>query len=101
MTTDDLSSLKGYPVIPQYEAMGFRIDMVIVGAGRKLAVECDGDYFHTEETAGKDQERQWNLERCGWTFHRIRESAFNYHEVETLKRLWNKLDEMQIYPPTE
>ena len=74
---------RGYQVIPQYEETGFRIDMVVVGAGRKLAVECDGDYFHNEETAGKDQERQWQLERCGWTFHRIRESLFNHNETET------------------
>ncbi len=91
-------ALKGYQAIPQYEEIGFRIDMVIVGAGRKLAVECDGDYFHNEKTAGRDQERQYQLERCGWTFHRIRESLFNRNEEETLKILWNKLDKMKIYP---
>ena len=91
-------ALKGYQVIPQYEEIGFRIDMVVVGSGRKLAVECDGDYFHTEETAGEDQERQYKLERCGWTFHRIRESSFNHNEGESLKTLWNKLDEMKISP---
>ena len=85
-------------MIPQYEEIGFRIDMVVVGSGKKLAVECDGDYFHPEEKAGADQERQWKLERCGWTFHRIRESAFYHSQDKTLKSLWNKLDEMKIYP---
>ena len=32
----------GYAVIPQYEASGYRIDLVVVGASRKFAVECDG-----------------------------------------------------------
>ncbi len=91
-------SLKGYNVIAQHKVGRFRIDMVIVGSGRKLAVECDGDYFHNAQTEGADQQRQWNLERCGWTFHRIRESLFNYNEEKYLKKLWNKLDEMKIYP---
>ena len=82
---------RGYQVIPQYEVAGFRIDMVIVGSGRKLAVECDGDHFHPESKKGADQERQWQLERCGWTFHRIRGSAFYRNEEETLKKLWDKL----------
>ena len=34
---------RGYRVAPQYEVAGYRIDMVVEGAGDRLAVECDGD----------------------------------------------------------
>lgn len=38
---------RGYHVTPQVETNGRRIDLVITGAAGKLAVECDGDAFHT------------------------------------------------------
>ena len=90
-------AMKGYQVTPQYKVSGFYIDMIIVGPGGRLAVECDGDYWH-EGREEEDLERQWQLERCDWTFWRLRESAFNRNEEEALKSLWNKLDEMKIYP---
>ena len=46
----------------------------------------------------QDLDRQWRLERCDWTFWRLRESVFNRNEEEALRNLWNLLDEMQIYP---
>ena len=91
-------AMKGYNVIPQYEAAGFFIDMIISGSKESLAVECDGDYWHDEEREGKDLERQLRLERCGWTFWRVRESAFNRNPCAALKSLWKKLEEMQIFP---
>lgn len=91
-------AIKGYQVIPQYKVSGFLIDMIIVGSKGRLAVECDGDYWHTEGTEGKDLERQWQLERCGWAFWRLRESVFNRNKEKALKSLWDKLDEMKIYP---
>ncbi len=90
---------KGYQVISQYEVSNYRIDMIIVGSKGRLAVECDGDHWHSgEEKEQQDLERQWKLERCGWTFWRLRESVFNRNEEEALKSLWNLLDEMQIHP---
>ena len=92
-------ALRGCQVIPQYEVSGCRIDMVIVGSGARLAVECDGDYFHSgEEKEGADLERQWNLERCGWRFWRLRESEFNRDKEKALESLWKLLDEMDIRP---
>lgn len=43
-------------------------------------------------------ERQRQLERCGWTFHRIRESAFYYFKEETLNKLWHALESHGIHP---
>ena len=89
---------KGYQVRPQYKVSGFSIDMIIVGSKRRLAVECDGDYWHPKEKKEQDWERQEELERCGWTFWRVPESVFNRDEEEALKSLWDKLGEMQIVP---
>ena len=90
---------KGYQIKLQHEVSNYRIDMIIVGSKGRLAVECDGDYWHSgEKKEQQDLERQWKLERCGWTFWRLRESLFNRDEKEAMKGLWNLLNEMQIYP---
>ncbi len=92
-------ALKGYQVIPQFKVSHYRIDMVIVGSKGRLALECDGDYWHSgEKKEMEDQDRQGQLERCGWTFWRLRESVFNRDEESALKSLWERLDKMKIYP---
>ena len=91
-------AMRNYHVIPQYKQAGFFIDMVIIGSKARLAVECDGDYWHSKDNEEQDLNRQDKLERCGWTFWRIRESAFNRNPEEALKPLWDKLKKMQIYP---
>ena len=93
---------RGYNVIPQHKVSNYSIDMIIIGSEGRLAVECDGDYWHSgENKEQQDLERQWNLERCGWTFWRLKESLFNRNEEEAMKSLWKKLDEMKIYPGKE
>ena len=92
-------AIKGYLVIPQYKVSGYNIDMIIVGNKGRLAIECDGDYWHSgEQKQQEDLERQWKLERCDWTFWRLPESIFNRNKEEALNSLWKKLDKMQIYP---
>ncbi len=90
---------QGYRIIPQYPVVSNkRIDIVIQDNERRLAVECDGDYWHGPEQYEKDMERQRMLERCGWRFHRIRESAFYANHESTLKKLWQDLDLYRIKP---
>ena len=90
---------KGYCVEPQYKVSSYFIDMIIIGSKGRLAIECDGDYWHLgENKAQKDLERECNLERCGWSFWRLKESLFNRNEEEAMKSLWKLLDEMEIYP---
>jgi very-short-patch-repair endonuclease len=36
--------------------------------GTKIAIECDGDYWHGDEQFEKDMQRQEILERAGWQF---------------------------------
>ncbi len=88
---------KGYKVIPEFEVAGKSIDLVIQGENARLAVECDGDFYHTDIEA--DLNREDILRRAGWNFWRVTGSAFyNRHGEEALKGLWEKLDELGIKP---
>jgi very-short-patch-repair endonuclease len=58
----------GYRVRSQWSVGAYRIDLVIEGSNRKLAVECDGEKWHTPEQVQDDLERQAILERLGWGF---------------------------------
>lgn len=87
---------RGYTVVPQVEALGYKIDMVVTGAKGRLAIECDGDFWHGPEQYEADLARQRELERCGWEFFRIRESVFYADMPRTLQALWDTLDELDI-----
>lgn len=89
---------RGYSVIPQFPTEGYRIDLVVVGAKGRLAIECDGDQWHGPEAYQRDLARQRDLERCGWRFFRIRESAFYLDPAAVLDELWSTLDSMEIRP---
>lgn len=88
---------RGYSVVPQFPADGYRIDLVVVGAKARLAVECDGDAWHGPEAYERDLARQRDLERCGWRFFRIRESEFYADRPAVLARLWDALHELDIH----
>jgi very-short-patch-repair endonuclease len=89
---------RGYSVIPQFPAEGYRIDIVIVGDKTRLAVECDGDAWHGPDAYERDLARQRDLERCGWRFFRIRESEFYADRPAVLARLWDVLHGLDIHP---
>lgn len=73
----DRLNAAGYRVLPQVAAGGYRIDLVVEGAGgRRLAVECDGDQYHGPDVWMEDLQRQRTLERAGWTFWRCWGSSF-------------------------
>ena len=88
---------RGYTVVPQFPAIGYNIDLVIIGAERRLAVECDGDFWHGPAEFESDLARQRELERCGWEFFRVRESVFYADMPGTLQKLWDTLDELDIH----
>ncbi|MFC5291206.1 AAA domain-containing protein [Actinokineospora guangxiensis] len=90
---------RGYTVVPQFPAEGYRIDLVVMGGKTRLAVECDGDAWHGPDAYQRDLARQRDLERCGWQFFRIRESEFYADREAVLARLWDALREVDIHPP--
>lgn len=90
---------RGYQVITQYEVGYYRIDMVIQGAHSRLAIECDGDRYHSgSEKIAEDLARQAILERLGWQFYRIRGSAFFSQPDTALEDLWQRLAQLEIFP---
>lgn len=89
---------RGYTVVPQFPVGPYRIDLVVVGARTRLAVECDGDAWHGPDAYQRDLARQRDLERCDWRFFRIRESDFYADQSGVLERLWATLREMEIHP---
>ncbi|MEH6906236.1 AAA domain-containing protein [Neobacillus drentensis] len=94
----DQITAKGYRVIPQFEVAGYRIDLVVEGEKGRIAVECDGDYWHGPERYDHDMNRQRILERCGWRFWRVRGSEYYYNPEKALDPLWETLKQYQIEP---
>jgi len=88
----------GYRVVPQYAVGAYRIDLVVVGGSGRLAVECDGDRFHTLDNLGEDIERQALLERLGWTFVRIRGTEFFRDPERAMQPVFARLQELEITP---
>ncbi|MFH0728681.1 MAG: AAA domain-containing protein [Pseudomonadota bacterium] len=89
---------RDFTVLAQHEVAGKRIDLVVEGGKARLAVECDGDNWHGADRYEVDMQRQRQLERCGWEFFRVRESAFYSNTTEALGKLWNVLKERDIFP---
>ena len=89
---------RGYQVLPEYPVIGRRIDLVVQGENARLAIECDGDQYHTLENFEEDWNRQRQLERAGWVFWRVAGSAFYCHKEKALDSLWKKLSELGIVP---
>ena len=90
---------RGYRVIPQVPAAGYRIDMVIEGAhDRRLAIELDGDEFHGPDRWQADIGRQRVLERAGWTFWRCFASTWSLQRATILAELLERLAAMGIEP---
>jgi len=90
---------QGYRVTPQVKVGPFRIDLVVEGAeDRRLAVELDGDKYHTPERWADDFARQRVLERVGWRFWRCWGSSFALDPAGCLADLQATLSSLGIEP---
>ena len=86
----------GYRVTPQWKVGAYRIDMVVEGGGKQLAIECDGDRYHPPDKMPEDMARQALLERLGWTFERIRGSVFFRNPQAAMQPVFERLQRMGI-----
>lgn len=87
----------GYDIVPQWKVGAYRIDMVARYGEKKVAIECDGDRYHSgEEAVRRDMERQTILERVGWQFIRIRGSEYYRDPDKTIQRVVTELNKMGI-----
>ena len=89
----------GYRVTPQVKVGPYSIDMVVEGEeDRRLAIELDGDKYHTPDRWAEDFARQRVLERVGWRFWRCWGSSFILDPKGCMEELLNTLDSMGIVP---
>lgn len=86
----------GYRVKTQWQVGAYRIDIVVEGQNCRLAIECDGDKYHTPDNLQQDIERQTILERLGWTFVRIRGSLYYRYPERAMQAVFTKLNELGI-----
>lgn len=90
---------RGYSVRAQYPVGYYRIDMVVESGGKKLAIECDGEKWHSStEQISNDLARQAVLERLGWQFFRIRGSQFFRNPESAIQQLVDRLHQLGIAP---
>jgi very-short-patch-repair endonuclease/DNA polymerase III delta prime subunit len=89
----------GYHITQQWRVGAYRIDMVVQYNGNKVAIECDGEQYHSgDEKVRSDMERQTILERMGWRFIRIRGSEYYRDPDATIARVINELTNHGILP---
>lgn len=86
----------GYRVKTQWPVGAYRIDLVVEGTSKRLAVECDGERWHNPDQLLRDLERQAILERLGWVFVRIRGSLFFRDQDTALAPVFAKLHQLGI-----
>jgi len=91
-------SSAGYRVASQWRVGAFRIDLVVEGNGRRLAIECDGDRYHPLEKLPEDMDRQSVLERMGWIFTHVRGTEFFRNPDRAMKPVFEKLLLLEISP---
>lgn len=92
-------SSRGFNLIQQYEVGAYRLDIVVVCGTKKIAIECDGERYHSGESKiREDLERETILARSGWRFIRIRGSEYYRDKENTIKRVIAQLKEKGIEP---
>lgn len=90
---------RGYHLVQQWKVGSYRLDIVAVCGKKKVAIECDGEKWHSgEEKIREDMERQTILERLGWRFIRIRGSEYYRDPEKTICRVTEELKSFEIYP---
>lgn len=89
---------RGYRLVQQWKVGAYSIDMVAICGNNKVAIECDGERFHSGEAKiREDMERQTILERLGWRFIRIRGSEYFGNPAKTIECVINELNELGVY----
>jgi len=89
---------RNYRVRPQYRVANKRIDLVIEGLEARLAIECDGEFWHGPEQHDDDSYRQSQLERAGWVFVRVRESGFYANREAAIAEVVKACSDLGIRP---
>lgn len=89
---------RGYHVNPRVDVNEMTIDLVVTGAAVRVAIECDDDSAVDADELLSRMEREFELRRCGWLFHRIRASDFALDRERALDTITELLDSVGILP---
>lgn len=90
---------RGYHIEQQWKVGAYRLDIVAIYKESKVAIECDGERYHSSESQIRaDMERQTILERIGWQFIRIRGSEFFSDMEQAMNHVYEQLEKYGIYP---
>lgn len=90
---------RGYQLVQQWKVGSYRLDMVVIYDKKMVAIECDGERYHSGEAKiREDMERQTILERLGWRFIRIRGSEYFRNPEKTIERVCSELAAYEIMP---
>ncbi len=94
---DDLVN-SGLEVYAQVACAGFFIDFVVIDKeGRRMAVECDGEFHYEDgELREEDYQRQDIIERYGWFVHRISSRRYYANPKEAIDSLLVELASQKI-----
>jgi len=90
---------RGYHLEHQWKVGAYRLDMVAVYGKKTVAIECDGERYHSGEAkVREDMERQTILERLGWRFIRVRGSEYFRNPEKAIERIVQELTDYGIMP---
>lgn len=90
---------RGYRMSAQVKVGPKSIDLVVEGQdGLRLAVECDGEFWHGPDEFERDLFRQRQLERAEWRFARVRECLFYTDEQRAIDEVVDACEELGITP---
>ena len=90
---------RGYDIVQQWSVGHYRIDIVVRDGAKKIALECDGDRWHSgAEKVYEDMERQMILERLGWQFIRLRGSTYYRDPGKAMRGVMHELEAHDIHP---
>jgi len=93
---------RGYHLVQQWKVGAYRLDMVAVCGKKTVAIECDGERYHSGEAkVREDMERQTILERLGWRFIRIRGSEYFRNPEQAIARVVKELTDYEIFPEAD
>jgi very-short-patch-repair endonuclease len=90
-----------YSTTSQWKVGAYRIDLVVKDGKNKVAIECDGEKWHSRDDLPNDMRRQAILERLGWRFIRIRGSAYFRNPERTMLAVREELTAMRIMPTNQ
>ena len=96
----DLSN-RGYQVELQRQVGTYTIDMVVSSDEKRVAIECEGEKYQTEESVVENLNMQGALERLGWNFIRIRGSEYFRSPVESLNIMVAEFERLGVRPVSE